>query len=285
MKRRIIILGSIALALGLGGMASTLGFTSCNRINTVDINAKVQEAADEAGTAEERETRTLKATEERQERAFEAGDSVPAAYLRTAADTAAFFHLEPFVASTSEGAETAAKDSPAPQLSLGVPQDSLRRVLCLHIDAEGRNFVGEVVVHRSIAQTVLSIFRQLYEAHYPIERMLPTDRYDYDDERSMADNNTSGYCPRRVAGTKSVSRHALGLAIDINPLYNPCVRNGGKDISPAAGKRFADRSKTFTYKLQPGDLCHKLFKQAGFTWGGDWRTMKDYQHFDKRVMP
>lgn len=282
MKHRIIILGSIALALGLGGTASTLSFTSCNRINTADINAKVKEAAEAASIADEPETRTPDAPEERQERTFEAGDSVPAAYLRTAADTAGFFHIEPFVTSASDNAETAAKDSTKPQQPLGVAQDSLRRVLCLHVDAEGRNFVGEIVVHRRIADTVLSIFRQLFEAHYPIQRMVPTARYDYDDERSMTDNNTSGYCPRRVAGTKSLSKHALGLAIDVNPLYNPYVRNGGKDISPAAGKRYADRSKKFTYKLEPGDLCHKLFKQAGFTWGGDWRTMKDYQHFDKR---
>lgn len=285
MKHRIIILGSIALALGLGGTASTLSFTSCNRINTADINAKVDEAAqakpvetDEEEAGEET-TKTPKATVAHEERTFATGDTVPASCLLTAADTASFFRIEPFVAPASSS------DSKNAQQPLGIAPDSLRSVMCLHVNAEGHNMVGEIVVHRSIAETVLRILRQLHQAHYPIERMVPTDRYGYDDERSMAANNTSGYCPRRVAGSKSLSKHAMGLAVDINPLYNPCIRsqaNGKQTIQPAAGKAYANRSKKFTYKLEPGDLCHKLFKQAGFTWGGDWRTVKDYQHFEKK---
>lgn len=268
MKHKIIIIGSIAICLGLGEIASVLSFTSCNSNNTNEAQVK----------------ETSSTTDDREARAFVAGDTVPPKFLRTATDTAGFFHIEPFVTIQTDTATIAATQNlkKSGQQPLGVTQDSLCRVLCLHVNAEGHNLVGEIVVHRCIANTVLNIFRKLYDAHYPIQCMVPTDRYDYDDERSMAANNTSGYCPRRVAGSQSLSKHALGLAIDINPLYNPYVRNGGRNISPAAGKRYADRSKKFTYKVERGDLCHKLFKQAGFTWGGDWRTMKDYQHFDKR---
>ena len=28
------------------------------------------------------------------------------------------------------------------------------------------------------------------------------------------------------------------------------------------------------------DLCFRLFTEAGFEWGGDWTTRKDYQHFE-----
>lgn len=268
MKHKIIILGSIAICLGLGEIASVLSFTSCNSNNTNEAQVK----------------ETSSTTDDREARAFVAGDTVPPKFLRTATDTAGFFHIEPFVTIQTDTATIAATQNlkKSGQQPLGVAQDSLRRVLCLHVDAEGRNLVGEIVVHHRIANTVLGILRQLYEAHYPIECMIPTAHFDYDDERSMAANNTSGYCPRRIAGQRRLSKHALGLAVDVNPLYNPYVRNGGKIVSPAVGKRYADRCKKYKYKVEKGDLCHKLFKQAGFTWGGDWRTTKDYQHFEMR---
>ena len=43
---------------------------------------------------------------------------------------------------------------------------------------------------------------------------------------------------------------------------------------------YADRSKQYRYKIVKGDLLHRLFLKHGFTWGGAWRTMKDYQHFE-----
>lgn len=220
-----------------------------------------------------RPNQTEEVTKKRPARSFATGDTVPADYLRTQSDTTSFFRVEPYTA------------PPTQHPGLGIAPDSLRRLICLHTDAEGHNLVGEMVVNHRIAETVLNILRHLHEAHYPIERMVPTERYDYDDEQSMTANNTSGYCPRRVAGSKSLSKHAMGLAVDINPLYNPCVRayaRGSANISPASGKPYANREKKFTYKLEPGDLCHRLFKDAGFAWGGDWATVKDYQHFEMR---
>ena len=87
-----------------------------------------------------------------------------------------------------------------------------------------------------------------------------------------------------IAGSKKLSKHAQGLAIDINPLYNPCVRrkkDGTLKVEPATGKPYVDRSKSFKYKITTNDLCYRLFLQHGFRWGGSWRTLKDYQHFEK----
>ena len=58
-------------------------------------------------------------------------------------------------------------------------------------------------------------------------------------------------------------------------------RNGSLLISPANGAPYADRSKKHIYKIEEGDLCYRLFLEHGFIWGGHWRTMKDYQHFEK----
>ena len=165
-----------------------------------------------------------------------------------------------------------------------VPRKHLRYLLCLHRTREGKAVVGEMVVNKAIAADVLYILRKLYDNAYPIERMRLVDYWNADDERSMTDNNSSAFNFRFISHTQTVSKHGLGMAVDINTLYNPyCKRlSDGTDIvEPAAGKPYADRTKSFPYKIEKGDLCYRLFVEKGFKWGGDWKTMKDYQHFEK----
>lgn len=153
-----------------------------------------------------------------------------------------------------------------------------------HVNAEGQDLVGVIVCNRAIAKDLQDIFAELYRQKYPIERIRPISEYGDDDERSMSDNNTSCYCYRPIAGSSKLSKHAQGLAIDINPLYNPCVRrkkDGTLLIQPATGKPYANRRKSFKYKITKDDLCYRLFLQHGFRWGGTWRTLKDYQHFER----
>ena len=153
-----------------------------------------------------------------------------------------------------------------------------------HIDANGKTQQGTIICNKAITQDLREIFAELYRAKYPIERIRPISGYGNDDERSMRANNTSCYCYRVVKGSTKLSKHAQGLAIDINPLYNPCVKrkkDGTLLIQPATGKPYADRSKSFKYKITTQDLCYRLFIQHGFRWGGSWRSLKDYQHFEK----
>lgn len=164
-----------------------------------------------------------------------------------------------------------------------VPRDSLRYLLCLHRNINGESKVGEMVVNKSIAETVLNIFRQLYDANYPIERMRLPDYWDADDEMQMRDNNSSSFNFRFISHTTRVSRHGLGLAVDINTLYNPyhkILDDGTEDIEPATGAPYLDRTQSFDYKIEEGDLCWKLFTENGFDWGGSWINRKDYQHFE-----
>ena len=93
-----------------------------------------------------------------------------------------------------------------------VPRSELRYLQVLHYDAEGHVHKGEMVCNRRIADDLLDIFRRLYEARYPIERMRLIDDYDADDEQSMQANNTSCFCYRAVAGGKRLSKHAQGMA-------------------------------------------------------------------------
>ncbi len=153
-----------------------------------------------------------------------------------------------------------------------------------HVDFSGQSQQGVIICNKTISKDLRDIFAALYQARYPIERIRPISEYDNDDERSMRANNTSCYCYRSIEGSTKLSNHARGMAIDINPLYNPCVRrrkDGTLLIQPATGKPYADRIKPFKYKITKRDLCYRLFIQHGFKWGGNWRSLKDYQHFEK----
>ena len=163
-----------------------------------------------------------------------------------------------------------------------VEKNELRYVHVVYVDFAGRTCDGELIVNKLIADDVLDIFRQLYEAEYPIEKIALIDEYDGDDELSMSDNNTSAFNYRMIAGTDTVSKHGMGLAVDVNPFYNPQVKETGNGIkvSPEDAISYADRDVDFLYKIDHDDLCYKLFTEHGFDWGGDWETNKDYQHFE-----
>lgn len=164
-----------------------------------------------------------------------------------------------------------------------VGRDELRYCRVLHVGMDGFTYVGELVVNEAIAEDVLEIFRELYDARYAIEKMVLVDEYGGDDNLSMADNNTSAFNFRIVNNTTTLSRHAYGMAIDINPLYNPWIyeKDGETIVDPPTGAEYADRSVENPYYLTGEDLCTKLFLEHGFSWGGDWEGSKDYQHFSK----
>ena len=163
-------------------------------------------------------------------------------------------------------------------------REDLRYLRIMHYNKEGEVRRGELICHKDIADALLEIFQELYKAKYPIERMVLVDDYGADDETSMRANNSSAFNFRYISGTGKLSSHSRGMAIDINPLYNPYVRQGkgGVRVSPSNAVKYVDRAKVFPYKIVKGDLCYRLFKKHGFTWGGDWKNSKDYQHFEKR---
>ena len=168
-----------------------------------------------------------------------------------------------------------------------VPRDDLRYLQVLHKDKYGNTHQGEMVVHKLIAEDLMEIFEKLYDANYPIERMVLPDNYMADDETMMRDNNSSCFNFRLVSHTNTISKHGLGMAVDINTLYNPYHKfitnedgTAEEVVEPATGKPYLDRTKEFDYKINKDDLCYKLFTEKGFEWGGDWLERQDYQHFE-----
>ena len=163
-----------------------------------------------------------------------------------------------------------------------LPPSDLRYLELRHKNLAGDILRGEMICHEKIASAVLEIFERLYAASYPIERVRLIDFYDADDELSMRDNNSSCFNFRVVSFTNRISRHGCGLAVDINPRYNPYIKtvDGRKIIAPANGAAYEDREKDFPYKITKNDLCCRLFREKNFLWGGDcWDDEKDYQHF------
>lgn len=163
-----------------------------------------------------------------------------------------------------------------------VPREDLRYVHVLHVNDEGETLEGELVCHKRIADDLVEIFRALYEGGYPIERIRLMDVYGADDETAMTDNNSSCFNYRTISHSNKISKHGLGVAVDINTLYNPYTKtaDGKTIVEPEAGRPYLDRSAEFPYKITEGDLCWTLFTQHGFIWGGSFRSVKDYQHFE-----
>ncbi len=207
---------------------------------------------------------------------YQAGMTVEPARLQTEEKTAEFF----FETEIWDGLFERMKGKSFKE-DCTVPRETLRYIRVLHWGKEGAT-VGEMVCDKSISQPLLNIFRELFDKNYPIERMQLIDDFDADDETSMAANNSSCFNFRRVPGKEKLSLHSLGIAVDINPFYNPYVRvnQEGKTLcSPDGSEPYMDRETEFQYKIAAGDDCVKAFEKYGFQWGGDWTTCKDYQHF------
>lgn len=166
-----------------------------------------------------------------------------------------------------------------------VPREELRYLHILHVGFDNNTHEGELIVNKRIAEGVLYIFKELYKAGYQIEKVRLIDEYNAQDELSMRDNNSSAFNFRYISYSTTLSKHAMGLAVDINALYNPYIKqvDGRLNIEPANAVQYVDRNRQFPHKIDHDDLCYKLFTKHGFEWGGDWEDSKDYQHFEIKL--
>lgn len=171
---------------------------------------------------------------------------------------------------------------PKPEEKAEISYDDLAYIHVLHYDFNGQIRDGHLICNKKIAPKIAAVFRELYENAYPIEKIRLIDEYGGNDNESMKDNNTSCFNYRKIAGTNKLSNHSFGLAIDINPLYNPYVKTRQNEtiVSPDNAAVYADRTKNFDHKIDQNDLACRVLKKHGFIWGGDWINVKDYQHFE-----
>jgi hypothetical protein len=134
---------------------------------------------------------------------------------------------------------------------------------------------GQVVIHKDLAENVKEIFTLIKEKKFPIKKVDPINKYDWSDEASMKDNNTSAFNYRVISGTRTFSTHSLGRAIDINPFLNPQIKNGQTFPEGAVYNKYSRGTITAN-----SWLTHEFYKR-GWRWGGNWKFTQDYQHFEK----
>jgi len=149
-----------------------------------------------------------------------------------------------------------------------------------HVTFDGGAARGELVVARELAADALALFARLWALGFPVRRMQLVDDYGADDDRSMAADNCSGFNFRVIAGTDVLSQHALGRAIDVNPVENPWVTRSR--FVPEAGAPYLDRAQVRPGMIvRPGPVTAAL-DELGWEWGGDWRHASDYHHVVRR---
>ncbi len=153
----------------------------------------------------------------------------------------------------------------------------LRHLRLSYWGFDGKARIGSLVVRDRVASDVVRVFRRLYAGRFPIRRLRKVDAYRGSDDASMAADNTSAFNCRFVSGTRRWSQHAYGEALDVNPVENPYVQ--GSRVSPAAGRKYLDRTRARPGMAVSGGLLVKAFAAVGWQWGGRWGGTPDYQHF------
>jgi hypothetical protein len=137
---------------------------------------------------------------------------------------------------------------------------------------------GELLVNASVADDVVSVFRALYRARYPIEEMRITRLDELDAPPTGDGNNTGAFACRPTVGQTTFSQHAYGLAIDLDPFQNPYEK--GDLVLPELASSYLDRDDREGV-IHDGDVVVRAFAEIGWEWGGDWQSLKDYQHFSE----
>jgi hypothetical protein len=156
--------------------------------------------------------------------------------------------------------------------------DELSLLTMTYWNFDGEVATGEMVVNTAVVDDVVTVFSDIFDLEFPIERMELVDNYGGDDKAAMRANVTSSFNCRYVDGTERWSNHAFGLAVDINPLINPWAREG--NVLPLEGEPYTGREQPIPGMVNLGDEIVTVFEQVGWTWGGVWQS-PDYMHFSR----
>jgi len=170
--------------------------------------------------------------------------------------------------------------------SCPVDLTKLRYLQVTYQDFHDKSQIGELIVHEEVIQSVIKIFEELYTIKYPIHQMKLVADFKGSDYQSIEADNTSALNCRKMTTNKNKwSNHAYGRAIDINPIENPYISRKGyiaHERSLKYKKRLHNKNGDIADKaiLLKNDKATKIFKKYGWSWGGDWKYTKDYQHFE-----
>ncbi|HET6561486.1 MAG TPA: M15 family metallopeptidase [Marmoricola sp.] len=136
---------------------------------------------------------------------------------------------------------------------------------------------GRLVVNASVAEDVVTVFRALFRARFPLEEMRLVTNADLDAPPTGDGNTTAAYACRPTVGTTTWSAHAYGLAVDVNPFQNPYRR--GDLVVPELASSYLDRAWRRPGMIFPDGVVVRAFDRVGWTWGGTFQSVLDLQHF------
>ncbi len=162
---------------------------------------------------------------------------------------------------------------------IDIPQKILNDLVLIEVEYysfDKKLHRGQLLINKNLKDDIEEIFKIIKEIKFPVEKVIPVSHYRWSDEKSMLDNNTSAFNYRTVKGTKVLSAHSTGRAIDINPKLNPQIKRN--KVIPEGAKHNPEIDGTITLN----SFLTKEFIKRGWQWGGTWRSTKDYQHFEKR---
>ena len=158
------------------------------------------------------------------------------------------------------------------------PKEIIDQLCILDVDYysfDGKLHRGQLIINKKVKDDISDIFRIILDRRFPVNKVIPIVKYNWNDDASMEDNNTSSFCYRTIAGTNRISKHGQGMAIDINPFLNPVVHNDGT-TSPKSARYNPKLKGTFSLD----NPLVKEFKSRGWRWGGEFTSYKDNHHFD-----
>lgn len=135
---------------------------------------------------------------------------------------------------------------------------------------------GQILTNKVLATDLKEIFRFILKSKFTIEHAIPVVKYKWFDDLSMQDNNTYSFCYRNEA----FSKHATGMAIDINPFFNPVRWKEGSEYRQDKPEE-AHRDTTVNGTFYVSHPVVQEFKNHGFLWGHDFKAKCDDHHFEK----
>ena len=171
--------------------------------------------------------------------------------------------------------DVAARSSWVPECPVAL--EELAYITVSHWGFDGEFHTGELMVNVAVTEDIVAVFRRLHEARFPIEQMRVITAEEIDAPPTGDWNDTTSFVCRPAVGPTSWSRHAYGLAVDVNPFHNPYQK--GDLVLPELASVYTDRSNLRDGMVMAGDVVTEAFAAIGWTWGGTWQNSKDWMHF------
>jgi hypothetical protein len=144
---------------------------------------------------------------------------------------------------------------------------------------DAQRHTGELLVHRTVTDDVVQVFRALYRVRFPQEQVGIVRAYDPDAPSTGDGNGTGSFVCRPSTGATYFSQHAYGLALDLNSFQNPYAK--GSVVLPELASAYLDRTRVRSGMVTPDGPVVRAFARIGWEWGGAWNHSRDYMHFSQ----